>query len=651
MRRCLYSNATDDARFCSDDFSASRLDAMNPTGDDHNDSMAVDIPASSAVVEQAAEQMMDIAGFLEKYVIDAEDLDLLRRALVEAQRNCSTRPRKYIPTICMNMLKLLGTVLTALDPPLGNIPEDPAWLRAIGDFGPDRTFGAWATEAESIQLRDIEKAMDNAPLIIEAILIEAVSIHVQASYSGESRKQEAVHQDFSREYKGDAVDRLRQALREQNITHNDPAATMYAPVLVLLQSSGSGKTRAAVQLCSKELGLVACVRTRIKDVVTSAPPPDEAVYEALVKNMLPGETEETATLYVGAWLVAYLAEFLGLCKREISIVTAGQGIRSSGDWSAFVEHIARLLTDGIVQDFVTVPARSSPRSDGSLSSRAASDGKGKQAVKTHSRRSEFFTAVSVLAQSEVTAHSSTITSSLTQGASASSILDPKEMAEAFATKMAVSLDGLKQLRKGQEGIVFLALDEAMSLGTRRLSVLRRLTSHFKEADFWVILLDTNHKISELTGHKAQVPSSRLMASSSTRMNLAEPFVTLPHDIFLRTDEAWLGCLFGESQITHADCLQMLPKMGRPLWNDASWRSITDKNGYCVDGIPLKMILQKLIGIHSVKFIREPEGRESRLLALASQRVPLNLIAMQGTVTPEGPLRSFDDNSRVSRRVQ
>ena len=378
---------------------------MNPTGNDHNSSMAVDIPSSSAVVGQAVEQMMDIAGFLEKYVIDANDLKSLRGALAQAQRSRAEDSQDEICHTCWWMVSRFKATLAQLNPPLGNIPEDPAWLRAIGDFGPDRPFRAWTTHPEKIQWQDIEKAMDDtAPLTIEAILIEAASIHAQSRGWKESPRQEAVHQNFNQEYKGDAVDRLRQALRKQNTAYNGPAGSgNFGPVLVLLQSSGTGKTRAAVQLCSKELGMVACVRTRLRDVVSSAPPPDEAVYRSLVMNMLPGENEVTATLYVGAWLVAYVAEFLELCQREILIVTAGQGIRSSEDWSAFVEHIARLLTDGIVRGFVTVPKRPSLETGESLSRRGASSGKGEHAAKTLSRRGEFFAAVSVRAQSEVLA--------------------------------------------------------------------------------------------------------------------------------------------------------------------------------------------------------------------------------------------------------
>ena len=69
MRGCLYSNATDDARFYSAAFSASRLGAMHLTGDDHNVSMEVDIPTNYAVDEQAAQPMMDLSGFIEKYTL------------------------------------------------------------------------------------------------------------------------------------------------------------------------------------------------------------------------------------------------------------------------------------------------------------------------------------------------------------------------------------------------------------------------------------------------------------------------------------------------------------------------------------------------------------------------------------------------------
>lgn len=220
------------------------------------------------------------------------------------------------------------------------------------------------------------------------------------------------------------------------------------------------------------------------------------------------------------------------------------------------------------------------------------------------------------------------------------------MAGHFAGKMATSLEILKTLRNGQEGIAFLALDEAMSLGTTRLSVLRRIASHFEKPDFWVIFLDTNNKVSELTGEQAHIPSARLTDSSAKGLRLPEPFVTLPHDIFLRTDPAWLGCLSGQPQfqISHADCLDMIPKMGRPLWNDASWRTVS-KNGRCVDGISLDLILAKLIGGHTEKFLQSPDGLGTRSLALASQRIPLNLIAMQGAVTyrvPPQPQLSTDE---------
>jgi hypothetical protein len=81
---------------------------------------------------------------------------------------------------------------------------------------------------------------------IEAIIELATELAVKSARPSlrYNRAQGAVYQDFAREFEDlGAINDLQRMLHDYNIEMN--GEELYAPVLVVLQSSGTGKTRAA----------------------------------------------------------------------------------------------------------------------------------------------------------------------------------------------------------------------------------------------------------------------------------------------------------------------------------------------------------------------------------------------------------------------
>jgi hypothetical protein len=184
------------------------------------------------------------------------------------------------------------------------------------------------------------------------------------------------------------------------------------------------------------------------------------------------------------------------------------------------------------------------------------------------------------------------------------------------------------------GLTFVAFDEALSLGRLRLEALRRLASHLRKLDFWVLLLDTNNKVSELTGESARLASTRLDTSSNRYRRLVPPFHILRTDIFLQSEpirSKYLQVVGGNRQVSHMECLRFIPKMGRPLWNDSSWEGFQDEKGSRLFRIPLQAILEKLLSEHSIASLtrRTPDSPAAQLIALTNQRLPLNIVGIQG----------------------
>ena len=122
------------------------------------------------------------------------------------------------------------------------LPDDNE-LRRIKDSTIEEVVGLYAS-GPSVRPEAME-SLDQADYPITAFLLEA------------SRRAAPVpdHVDwaFQTEFVGGVVDDLDDHLTEQR-------PKIHVPVFAILQSSGTGKTRAVMQLCHKRLGLYTCIR-------------------------------------------------------------------------------------------------------------------------------------------------------------------------------------------------------------------------------------------------------------------------------------------------------------------------------------------------------------------------------------------------------
>jgi hypothetical protein len=188
---------------------------------------------------------------------------------------------------------------------------------------------------------------------------------------------------------------------------------------------------------------------------------------------------------------------------------------------------------------------------------------------------------------------------------------------------------------------FLAIDEAASMGSLRLTELRRCLSHQVFPKFRVLLLDTSNKITELTGmnidHRdsgesvgnTNVPQSYRISTGS--LELAPPFTRFPLNVNLWGNEEkasrYRSIVTGGVKASFEDVHSFLPLMGRPLLNDRYWR---EEPG-------LGSLYNKLVAstkAHTAltaPVLTDLKNTDvmSRAIAAACQRLPLDLIGVRG----------------------
>jgi hypothetical protein len=404
---------------------------------------------------------------------------------------------------------------------------------------------------------------------------------------------------FVSDYQGKAAELLNKKLLE--LKHVD-GKRVYANIVPIIQSSGTGKTRTAIQLCTLQLGLYLNIRGKTDDIyTTSLPPQDLDAFRALVPDTTSlSESVHRRTLC--CWLVAFAEEFLRFCEKEAEQLTGSKKI-SKTKWSEFITHINQVLYTDLVPGFRLDTARGTSRSRTQSSESNSSLHPRTQLIKTIRDK-----------QLEKLKPSSGIAESL-------DLVQAKHLVHA-------SFLELQKFLPKRKWYCFLVIDEAISMGKERLRILRQLlseTEHF--ASFRVLILDTNNKVAELTGFPriGDPPASGRLTRGLAK--LAQPFVNLPHDVFLMDGshnyDAYCQRLIGAKETTHLDWMKMLRLMGRPLWNDGYYHSGQTEEPDCLT------ILDKLIG-----WLNRRKGivalpREV-VMAMASQRLPLNIVGFQGT---------------------
>ena len=455
----------------------------------------------------------------------------------------------------------------------------------------------------------------------------------------------------------------------------------YSKVLPIIQSSGFGKTRACVQPSTTSPGMLVCLREAADRTVhqqESFPLQDVLVYTYFedCKTVLHGVDFPTtpdqhkhfnkAHLRVCAWLAVYcktLAGYLEQLKSSagcFSRQAAGSGSRNACHrygrcWKTVVYHLAAAIHSPS-SDFIPHPLFSEPElCPESKLQRLATEGK----VATASPPMGVTSSSSSATQSAgVTSGSS----SATHGAErenhalappllfnnpnlrtkllkyicdaaedlydhvcvqySSVISEPELLREAIKVHLTAELDKLEAcVPEGfRQPFFFLALDECGSMAAL-LPAIRRVWSHADPKCTWILLIDTNLHLAPLAGDTARKGSRRTDHGSTHR--LPQPFSALPLDVNL--DANTRQRIFADDKtFTLATLNQLLPKLGRPLWNDKRYH---DEHGI----IYPHLVIAKLVSpsdwewnIYQEVPDKTIDNLNQNLLALASRRLNLDL---------------------------
>jgi len=128
--------------------------------------------------------------------------------------------------------------------------------------------------------------------------------------------------DFQRVYRGDGMLHLRDHLIR--LGKNYQPTRHYARVVPIIQSSGSGKSKTAVELAQVELGVLICLRTSPRELkAVSQPPRDKWVVDWLLPSergpkSSPSESSDTSdasdSLKIKIWLNAFASEIVSFYR-------------------------------------------------------------------------------------------------------------------------------------------------------------------------------------------------------------------------------------------------------------------------------------------------------------------------------------------------
>lgn len=561
-------------------------------------------------------------------------LNLVGKSLDKWERNdyCYKHQSKLINS-CLQVIEVVRTIKTQLS---------ESQLSEFEYLDIYRDFDGFLSEET---LRSINASMLDSALTAYARELRSppnVTAIIFAGIGRGVRDLQPVNDALRVNFVGNAVEDLDATLHQvySKRSKGTTAQRLYAPVVALLQSSGSGKTRTAMQLSTKQIGLYLCVRhPPPPGCLVSAPPQDTWAYDCLVPRLPAEEKQIDATINVGSWLWAFATEYKTWLETQRNELSAEHQSGESGeiDWPMLTRNAAATLLDDIVPGFRIGESASSTRSSPAgrhspLAGAPASPNNTRLSV-----RATLLKGIKVCADKKRLEYHELARSHENKPDSAAASGDPysyilSQLTEAFKALQDLIPDG---------HYCFLAIDEAASMGSLRLTELRRCLSHQVFPKFRVLLLDTSNKITELTGmnidHRdsgesvgnTNVPQSYRISTGS--LELAPPFTRFPLNVNLWGNEEkasrYRSIVTGGVKASFEDVHSFLPLMGRPLLNDRYWR---EEPG-------LGSLYNKLVAstkAHTAltaPVLTDLKNTDvmSRAIAAACQRLPLDLIGVRG----------------------
>lgn len=449
----------------------------------------------------------------------------------------------------------------------------------------------WASRSKRLeQLKSIET------------LLQGMLEHCRAE-TERAAAPDALEQDFIKPYLGTAPETLHQVLSGYDWRSNRSA------VYPLLQSSGVGKSRTVVELSSFAPGVMFCLSPPPDLVhVTSLPPQDRPVYNFLTSWQGTGAYESAC------WFLHCTAAALLEATTQVFLERATEALGQHNDnpagdrWQRIVDQLAYDFNDGIVTGWHPASRRSS--SDSSKRDKAK-DGLESPNI---GRRDELINRIMTL--TDAIWHQSIE-------------LVPKEYRDPTHPAWAIAYlePVIRRIKAnlGESGqssrYFFLALDDCDTVRSL-LAPLNRMMSHLTACPLRLLLLDTNSTLAYLLGPGENYRPRNGIVLRTGEINPCDPHLIISHDIQLFSMEhkqRYYDFINGEGRfLTHAEALDWVKLMGRPLWADSAYESARDDS---VAGVSLKRVLAKM------QCWLEPG--EDQILALAAARLPLTIVGWYG----------------------
>ncbi|KAJ1024200.1 hypothetical protein NDA16_003039 [Ustilago loliicola] len=497
-----------------------------------------------------------------------------------------------------------------------------------------------------------------------------------------------VRSDFSLPFHGNQDQWLERYILNANLYMNTNRLRVYSKTFPILQSSGTGKTKLAVQLSARQAGFLVCTRSNENKGSTSFPENDDLVFD-FVSQVKAGSdvgayhNHKRVACWFGAYLgiLAYALEkrmvhsgcfgvFPAAFKpqrpsaSDLDHLQAGLSSSSAASsascstpsqpflscihpnpaacWTTVVYWLAKAIHDG--SDFIEkynfdLPEPQCPDSRLSQVSPTDPDTSFRyDAAKKNLFRTHMLTSIDMLAQ-DLWMHSDPGPKQtdprrgmLTQEALA------KHAANLYMKPFLTRLEALLPNGLDRSHFFFLVIDEIMPL-MHILPVMRRLWREAEPQSTWLIFTDTNSKIAPLADRQARGSSTRLAVSN--HLLVIPPFVHLGFDAVIQHEAKTLQPKLYQGRLTFSDLLATLSYFGRPLWSTNLYRSVEKPKRPHLPNILMKLLTDQEWPnmwpdtANVANFTDPAQTAFHSIMAIAGQRLPLNFVGHSGVGLIQG----------------
>ncbi|SPO28271.1 uncharacterized protein UTRI_10202 [Ustilago trichophora] len=526
-------------------------------------------------------------------------------------------------------------------------------------------------KSESITLKGIVDALPSSPPPSDLVIATEIWLQLLPLLFTTDKPPPVVHdantdlqvrRDFSSPLHGDAVFDLQRYTLSTNSFIGNRRDFVYAKTFAILQSSGTGKTKLAVQLSAFQAGLLICTRSPKHldgHTSTSFPPNDDEVYQFL-RQAQPTVSLFEAHRRIASWLAAYFEQlYLQLQQRMhrsgcFHPDLSPRHANVAACWSTIVYDLAIAIHSG--PDFIENYTFFDPRRPSNAnnherfcqestlmpSEKAKGSSPPPRLSRSRNFRTHFLHQVSEQAGKKYAPRSKHKLSPEPKpepepkpklkpkpkpkhDPEPDPELQAKMAADEFMAAPLQQLEALLPSDLHASHYFFLAVDEVATLGDL-LPIFRRLWRESKPRCTWLMFIDTDSNVALLAGQEVIEASARLGIVGG--LIVVDPFTFLPFDVTLQHEGLNRLDDLLASRLTFGHLLETLRYFGRPLWStglyldaegDQKWPKIPN-------------LLRKLL-VHADRTSPWPKKkglhRVDTIMAATAQRLPLTFVGIRG----------------------